>query len=182
MKFRTFHVIVLITLLGAANSVWAKPTEREQVLLRRLFKEYIQGHLQGVAVGNSIEEIRQNAESAKNPDVRRSAVLALISYPDQESELTLLRVLEKNDDPYSRFNAACVLARHGKDQGLSLLQQTAMGKGATSQPGFEQSEAGLAILMLGRDLPKGFSFRAQANPIFSDLEVFVVSKNEGATE
>jgi len=31
-------------------------------------------------------------------------------------------------------------------------------------------------------LPKGFSFRAQANPIFSDLEVFVVSKNEGATE
>ncbi len=116
------------------------------------------------------EEFLQKLKGEINHlEFSRPAVLLLAGSQVAEADQFLLDVLKNASDQFLRFNAARALAYRGKNDGLELLRQCAVGDLVLTNSGLEQHAAALALLLLNEKLPTAYLQSGFADPLYVKL-------------
>ncbi|MEM7354657.1 MAG: HEAT repeat domain-containing protein [Acidobacteriota bacterium] len=148
-----------------------QPTADEIVKLKKVYAK----HLRRLAKFEeasarlvSVDALREAAQRRDDTKIRRYAIRQLALHDDPATQDLLKRMVATADN-VEQFLAACALAYQGHEGGIEILRKTLSPSHAPiSTSGFELSEAGMALAILGYELPPSFAKRV--NPYFSELD------------
>lgn len=145
-------------------------TPQEIVELKRIYASFVRSfaaHEHTSWRPQSVEGLREAAQQDDDRPLRWYAIRRLTFYDDAATQAVLTHLV-RTGELKQRFYAAGALAYQGRSEGVEVLQEALSGSTYLSASGYEISEAGMALAILGHQLPPSFAMRV--NPFFSILD------------
>ena len=146
------------------TTVSRQATPAEIVELKAIYTSYLQraeSWERETAPPRSTAELLDAARQDDDIVLQRYAIRRL-AFHDDEATREVLRRLVSTGGLVERYYAACSLAYQGSDGGLEILLSAVAGQEMFSASGYEISEAGMSLAVLGHRLPPSFVRRPNA--------------------